>query len=415
VTSAAHAAPARHHRLAVLHGVEFRRLFIANSASGIGTWLALLALQIEVYDRTHSGWWVGALLAANIVPAIGVGLLLGPLVDRLSRKGLMIGADLGRLAVFAALPFVDSTWAIVGLALVAGIGNAFFRPAVLAGVPNLVSDEDLPDANALLQFVDWGTTVVGSLAGGAIVALSGTDLAYWVNAVTFGVSALFVAGIPARLLQSERPIGRGHWKDVREGFEAVLRSPELTTVLVAWTIAQIGIAGINLAEIFLARNEYETGNFGFGVMVGASGVGLIVGGLWARSAAQLVGMRSAYPRALLVFAAGTLGAALAPNVWVGAIALFVYGLGNGVAVVLNITLVQRGAPDRVRGRAFTVIMSINYAVLGIAFVVGGPFTNAFGARWAYGVASAAVFVAAAIALKLTRGLELVPRPAVHGA
>jgi len=383
----------------VLHGVEFRRLFIANSASGIGTWLALLALQIEVYDRTHSGWWVGALLAANIVPAIGVGLLLGPLVDRLSRKGLMIGADLGRLAVFAALPFVDSTWAIVGLALVAGIGNAFFRPAVLAGVPNLVSDEDLPDANALLQFVDWGTTVVGSLAGGAIVALSGTDLAYWVNAVTFGVSALFVAGIPARLLQSERPIGRGHWKDVREGFEAVLRSPELTTVLVAWTIAQIGIAGINLAEIFLARNEYETGNFGFGVMVGASGVGLIVGGLWARSAAQLVGMRSAYPRALLVFAAGTLGAALAPNVWVGAIALFVYGLGNGVAVVLNITLVQRGAPDRVRGRALTSIIAINYGMMLTVFVVVGPLTNAVGARIVYAI-SAGALVAAAVAAAL---------------
>ena len=399
MTSAAHAAPARHHRLAVLHGVEFRRLFIANSASGIGTWLALLALQIEVYDRTHSGWWVGALLAANIVPAIGVGLLLGPLVDRLSRKGLMIGADLGRLAVFAALPFVDSTWAIVGLALVAGIGNAFFRPAVLAGVPNLVSDEDLPDANALLQFVDWGTTVVGSLAGGAIVALSGTDLAYWVNAVTFGVSALFVAGIPARLLQSERPIGRGHWKDVREGFEAVLRSPELTTVLVAWTIAQIGIAGINLAEIFLARNEYETGNFGFGVMVGASGVGLIVGGLWARSAAQLVGMRSAYPRALLVFAAGTLGAALAPNVWVGAIALFVYGLGNGVAVVLNITLVQRGAPDRVRGRALTSIIAINYGMMLTVFVVVGPLTNAVGARIVYAI-SAGALVAAAVAAAL---------------
>ena len=399
MTSAAHAAPARHHRLAVLHGVEFRRLFIANSASGIGTWLALLALQIEVYDRTHSGWWVGALLAANIVPAIGVGLLLGPLVDRLSRKGLMIGADLGRLAVFAALPFVDSTWAIVGLALVAGIGNAFFRPAVLAGVPNLVSDEDLPDANALLQFVDWGTTVVGSLAGGAIVALSGTDLAYWVNAVTFGVSALFIAGIPARLLQSERPIGRGHWKDVREGFEAVLRSPELTTVLVAWTIAQIGIAGINLAEIFLARNEYETGNFGFGVMVGASGVGLIVGGLWARSAAQLVGMRSAYPRALLVFAAGTLGAALAPNVWVGAIALFVYGLGNGVAVVLNITLVQRGAPDRVRGRALTSIIAINYGMMLTVFVVVGPLTNAVGARIVYAI-SAGALVAAAVAAAL---------------
>jgi MFS family permease len=400
VTSAAHAAPARHHRLAVLHRVEFRRLFLANLTSGVGTWLALLALQIEVYDRTHSGWWVGALLAANIVPAIAVGLLLGPLVDRLSRKGLMIVSDLGRMAVFAALPFVHNTQAIVALALVAGIGNAFFRPAVLAGVPNLVSDDDLPDANALLQFVDWGTTIVGSLAGGAIVALSGTSLAFWVNAVTFAISAVFVAGIPSRLLQSERPIGRGHWKDVREGFDTVLQSRELTTVLVAWTIAQIGIGGINLAEIFLARTDYDTGNFGFGVMVGASGVGLVIGGLWARSAAQMVGMRSAYPRALLVFAVGTLGAAVAPNLWVGAIALFVYGLGNGVAVVLNITLVQRGAPDRLRGRALTSIIAINYGVLLAVFVAVGPLTDAVGARVVYAIAAGALVVAAAAATLL---------------
>jgi MFS family permease len=400
VSSAAHAAAPRHQRLAVLHGVEFRRLFVANLTSGVGTWLALLALQIEVYDRTHSGWWVGALLAANIVPAIGVGLLLGPLVDRMSRKGLMVASDLARLAVFAALPFVHSTEAIIALAFVAGIGNAFFRPAVLAGVPNLVSDDDLPVANALLQFVDWGTAVIGSLAGGAIVALSGTNVAFWVNAVTFAISAAFVARIPARLLQSERPIGRGHWRDVREGFDAVLQSRELTTVLVAWSIAQIGIGGINLAEIFLARTEYHTGNFGFGLMVAASGVGLVIGGLWARSAAQLVGMRSAYPRALLVFAVGTLGAAVAPNVWVGAIALFVYGLGNGVAVVLNITLVQRGAPDRVRGRALTSIIAINYGVLLTVFVAVGPLTDAVGARVVYAIAAGALVVAAVAAVLL---------------
>jgi MFS family permease len=397
VTTAAHAATVRHRRLAVLQGVEFRRLFAANLASGIGNWLALLALQVDVYDRTHSGWWVGALLTANIVPGIAVGLLLGPIVDRMSRKLLMVASDLGRLAVFAALPFVDSTAAIVGLALIAGIGTAIFRPAVLAGVPNLVSDDDLPTANALLQFVEWGSTVVGSLIGGAIVAASGPDLAYWTNAVTFAVSAAFVSLIPARLLQSERSIGRGHWADVREGFRAVLDSRALLTVLVAWTIAQIGIGGINLSEIFLARNDYETGNFGFGLMIGAAGVGLIVGGLWARSAAQLVGMRSAYPRALLVFAAGTLGAALAPNVWVGCFALFVYGLGNGVAVVLNITLVQRGAPDRVRGRALTAIIAINSAMLLAVFFLVGPLTDAVGARVVYAISAGALVVAAAAA------------------
>ena len=400
MTTAAHAAPARRSRFAVLHGIEFRRLFVANSASGVGTWLALLALQVEVYDRTHSGWWVGALLIANMLPAIVVGLVLGPLVDRLSRKKLMIVSDLGRMAVFAALPFVHRTPVIVLLAFVAGIGSAFFRPAVLAGVPNLVSEDELPDANALLQFVEWGSTVVGSLAGGAIVAASGPNLAYWINAGTFAVSAAFVARIPARRLQSERSIGRGHWSDVREGFDAIFHSAALLTVLVSWSIAQVGIGGINLAEIFLARRAYETGNFGFGLMVAAAGVGLIVGGLWARSAEELVGMRSAYPRALLVFAVGTLGAALAPNVWVGACALFVYGLGNGVAVVLNITLVQRGAPDAIRGRALTAIIAVNFAVLLATFLVAGPLTDVAGARIVYAISAAALVAAAAAAARL---------------
>ena len=86
---------------------NFRLLFLATFGSGIGNWLAVIALPVDVYDRTHSGWWVGALLIANILPAVFIGLLFGPLVDRLSRKGLMIASDLGRLAVFAALPFAE--------------------------------------------------------------------------------------------------------------------------------------------------------------------------------------------------------------------------------------------------------------------------------------------------------------------
>src|ERR671933_1427399 len=115
-------------RFGLLRESRFRLLFLATAGSGIGNWLAVIALQVDVYDRTRSGWWVGALLIANILPAIFLGLLFGPLVDRLSRKGLMVASDLGRLAVFAVLPFVGSAWGIVVLAVVAGVGNAFFRP-----------------------------------------------------------------------------------------------------------------------------------------------------------------------------------------------------------------------------------------------------------------------------------------------
>src|SRR3954451_8168726 len=87
-------------QFSLLEDGRFRLLFLATFASGIGNWLAVIALQIDVYNETRSGWWIGALLIATFLPAVFLGLLAGPLVDRLSRKGLMIGSDLGRLAVF---------------------------------------------------------------------------------------------------------------------------------------------------------------------------------------------------------------------------------------------------------------------------------------------------------------------------
>jgi MFS family permease len=405
VTVDAHARP-NFRRLAVLRKPQFRLLFFANLTSGLGNWLALIALQVDVYDRTGSGWWVGALLIGNLLPSIFLGLAFGPLVDRLSRKGLMIASDLGRLLVFCALPFAGSATAIVALAVVAGVGNAFFRPAVLAGVPNLVEDDELPDANAILQLVEWGSTALGPLAGGVLVAASGPHLAYWVNAVTFALSAAFVAGIPARLLQSDRPIGRGHWRDLHEGFQTVRRSPQLFAVLVVWTIAMIALASANLAEIFLAKQTLHGGDFGFGLLWSASGVGLVVGALWANGLVRRFGVRTAYPRALLLWALGMAAAAASPNIWIAALAMVVAATGNGIGVVVNITLVQRGAPDHVRGRALAAIMSVNSAMMLVVFLAAGPATDALGARAVYSIAAGSLVVAAAFAARLLPRDEL---------
>ena len=108
---------------------SFGLLFVATAGSGIGTYLAAVALTLDIYARTDSGVWVAVLLIADFLPIVLVGLLLGPLFDRFSRRRLMIASDLARVAVFAALPFVDSPIAIVGLAAVAGIATGCFRPA----------------------------------------------------------------------------------------------------------------------------------------------------------------------------------------------------------------------------------------------------------------------------------------------
>lgn len=391
-------------RLVLLRHSRFRLLFAATAASGIGNWLAVVALQVDVYDRTHSGWWVGALLVVNVVPAVFLGLLLGPVVDRFSRKGLMIGSDLGRLAVFAALPFTHSAGGTVALAAAAGIGNAFFRPAVLAGLPNLVADEELPAANALLQFVEWTTTAAGPIAGGALVAAAGPHLAYWVNSGSFGFSAILVAAIPAALLQTDRPLSRGHWVDLGEGYRAVRNSRALMCVLVAWSTAAFSGGFMNVAEIFLAKRAYNAGDFGFGLLWAGTGLGMVIGGV---AASDLIrrDLGAAYVRFLALFAIGIGCAAAAPNVWIGAAAMIVAGIGNGAAVVGNITFVQRGAPDRLRGRAFTLLMAVNYGALGASFVVAGPVTNAIGPRWTYVVAAVGIGFASGLAWLFARGVE----------
>jgi MFS family permease len=275
---------------------------------------------------------------------------------------------------------------------------------VLAGLPNLVPNDRLPVANALLQLVEWVTVAIGPLLGGALTAASGPDLAYWVNAVTFAVSAALVARIPARLLQSDRRIGRGHWHDLREGFSVVRGSPALRCVLLAWSIAMLASGGVNVAEVFLARDSYGTGNFGFGLLWAGSGVGAVLGGI-AAGTVLADRLTSAYVRLLVVFAGGVGLAAIAPGIWLGVVAMVIAGFGNGGALVANITLVQRGAPDHVRGRAFTLLMSVTYAVLGFALVAAGPLTDAVGARWVYAGAAMTILVAAAAAWRLMRGVE----------
>jgi MFS family permease len=381
---------------------NYRRLFLATLGSGAGTWLALVALEVDIWDRTHSSGWIAALLIADMLPTFAIGILVGPLIDRLSRRRLMVGSDLVRFGVFAALPFTTSATQVVALATVAGFATGVFRPAAYAGLPNLVQDEDLSSANALLQTVDNLTWALGSLAGGALVAASGVDAAYWINACTFLISAVFLYGIRKRLLLPTAAASRGHWADLRDGFSLTVRSKALLTVLVAWNVAMFSNAAVNVAEPRLAFRAFDSGTFGLGLMMGSAGIGLAFGAYLAGSWIDRRGLANVYGFSLSLMAIGIGLAAVAPNVWVGAACVVISGAGNGAAVVCNALLVQRGAPDELRGRAFAVLMSSNVAILVIGMIVAGRLTDVYGPRWVWGAAAVASAVAAVVGFLLAR-------------
>lgn len=395
---------ARRHLSLVRGARDFRLLFIAAVGSGLGTRLAVMALMVDVWDRTHSGKWIAALLVTDFVPIIVIGLLLGSVLDRFSRRRLMIASDLVRLGVFCALPFATSAATVVALAGVAGVATGFFRPAVYAGLPNLVADEDLPRANGLFQAADNLTWMLGPLLGGLLLSFSTPDVAYWFNALTFLVSAILIARIAERLLQSEKALTEGHWRDIAAGLELAVRSRGLLTVLVGWSLTMLAIGGSDVAEVELAKVAFDSGNFGFGLLMAASGLGLMLGALGAGWATERLGTGNTYGFSIAVMAAGLGAAAVSPSVWVAAVFVVAMGVGNGVAVVANSLLVQRGIPDHLRGRAFTLAMSVGYSFLFVGVMSGGVVADALGARWVWGIAAIVTGVAAVVSYTLARGI-----------
>src|SRR5262249_61416732 len=122
--------------------------------------------------------------------------------------------------------------------------------------------------------------------GGEVVAAPSPDTAYWVNSASFLLSALLLMRIPADKLQGALAVSRGFLRDLAEGFGRVLHTRTLRTVLIVWTIALGAVATSNTAQVFLVKNTFSGGDFGYGLIFGCIGLGLAIGsyaaGTWVQ-------------------------------------------------------------------------------------------------------------------------------------
>src|SRR6266851_5312258 len=160
--------------------------------------LALIAL---VYSRTHSALWVGVTTAARVLPIVTLGPLGGVAADRFDRRKIMIVSDAARLALMLVLALVAAAHLPIMLApLVAAAATAAgaaYPPCVAASTPCLVRDADLPGANAGRSAVTAAGIVTGPALGAVVLLTGAPAVAFLLNAVTFGLSALAVLSIPA--------------------------------------------------------------------------------------------------------------------------------------------------------------------------------------------------------------------------
>src|SRR4051795_4248411 len=225
---------------------SFRLLLLSLAVSSCGDWLYNVALLALVYQRTGSPTLAALTTAARVLPLLVLGPLGGALADRHDRRRLLIASDLTRAAVMGALAWLAGAGLPIGLApLLAALATAagtVTPPAIGATVARVVPDAELERANGLRAAIGQGAIVVGPALGALVLAATGPATAILANALTFLVSAVAIACVPAGPVFAPARSGATRptvLADVRAGARALRGAPVVVRLIAADVLCSV--------------------------------------------------------------------------------------------------------------------------------------------------------------------------------
>ncbi|HEV2814160.1 MAG TPA: MFS transporter, partial [Solirubrobacteraceae bacterium] len=335
---------------------------------------------------------VSAILLCELLPAMTLGALLGAAADRWSRKAILVAADVLRCGAFIALALVGSFEATVVFALLAGVGQAAFQPAVMASLPGLVSRERLSAATGVYGAIqELGYTAGPVLAAATFVVVDAPGLLL-ANGITFALSALLIATIrfgPTPAAEEDEDGRRPSlFASVADGARALRANRAAWTVVLSSTAFVCFLGAVNVAELVLVRETLDGGPAHYALVVAAMGLGLTAGSLLGAGAKDGPAGARQYLLGLLLCGIAFGACAVVPT-WPVALATFaLLGLGNGLALVAENVLLQHVVPDAIKGRVFGLKGSLISTSFAVAYFGGGALVALVGPRTTFAVLAA---------------------------
>jgi predicted MFS family arabinose efflux permease len=392
----------------VLRQRDFRLVFGAFAVSVLGDRMVTIALAFAVLGLGGSATDVGIVLACRTLPLVATLLIGGVVADRVSRRSVMVAADLSRLASQGTLGLLliagdPPIWTLGLLSGLTGMATGFFNPASTGLLPAVVAPEHLQEANGLRATAMSGGEIVGPALAGVLVASAGPGWALAIDGATFGVSAAFLAQ-----LHLPRPVARSATSflhDLRAGWGAFRSRTWVWSLVLAASVGNMLWAAFGVLGPVIARRDLG-GAAVWGTVMAAMGIGALAGGLIAIRARPrrplVVGMLAiasfAVPLALL--AAGSPPALLAAGT-------FVAGAGMMLGVSLYESTFQRRIPADVLSRVSSYDWFGSMALQPVGLAIWGPIAAGIGIENALWIASA-LMLASVLAPLAIREVRTMP-------
>ncbi|HEV2457205.1 MAG TPA: MFS transporter [Ktedonobacterales bacterium] len=361
---------------------DFWTFFTGQTFSNLGTSFTLFALPLLVYQLTKSPLNLAIATAADMLPYLLFGLLIGAWVDRVDRKRLMIVTDLTRAAVIASIPLMYSlghltvVW-IYGVAFVHATLGIFFNSAEFAAIPSLVSQDDLVAANGRIQASYsaaqvMGPVLAGALLAGAMVARMPVPALMLFDAASFLLSVFSLTLIRTSFNQAETTGERKHiLRDVVDGLRYVLRHPVLRNISAMMALVNFVGVTVNAQLVLFATKQLHASYAQVAWLYSAGSAGVVVMGLLAGFFRKRWSFSQVALGALMVNGLLTLAFALTPIYWVG---LVLWGLTGGLGILFNIntgSLRQAIVPNHLLGRVISIASVLAWSAIPLGSLLGG--------------------------------------------
>jgi MFS family permease len=380
---------------------DFRLVLLAKAVSVVGDRMVAVALAFAVLEVGGSASSVGLVLAAGTVPLVASVLVGGVVADRITRRTVMIAADVVRVATQGAMAAllvagVAEVWSLAVLAALTGIATGFFNPASTALLPEVVPPDLLQPANALRSAVTSAGEIAGPLLAGVLVAAFGSGWAIAVDAGTFALSAAFL--LAARVPERARETAGTFLADLRDGWDAFRARRWVWTFVGYFALANMCWAAWSALGPIVA--ERELGGAGaWGTILAAIGVGALAGSLLATR------IEPSRPLVVVALVEGLFALPLAflaggAHVAVLVVAGFLSGVGLMVGTSVWDTTLQRRIPAASLSRVSSYDWFGSFAFYPLGLALWGPVAALLGVRAALWLAFGVFVALAAVLLAL---------------
>jgi MFS family permease len=396
-----------------LANYNFRVWSAGSLVSNIGTWMQRIAQDWLVLTQLthHNATAVGVVMALQTVPTLVLLPFTGHAADHWDLRRLLIVTQvvLGLQALALGLLTVAGLvqlWHVYIFAAVFGCVSAFDMPARQAFAPEMVGDEDLPNAVSLNSTSFNLARLVGPAVAGLAIGAVGTGWAFLINAGSFA-AVLGSLGLLRMKQMHVRPRRASAPGGFVEGLIYVWRRPDLRTVMLM--IMLVGAFGLNF-PIFIATmsvSVFHAGASQYGLLSSIMAIGTIAGALV--TAGQRAPRLRRLALAAAVFGIGLALAAVAPGFWVFGLLLILVGLAAVSFTISNSSYVQLATEPAMRGRVIALRLAVAMGGMSVGAPLLGWTSDSFGPRWSVGLGAASALAAAAITLHYLvahRGLRL---------